>query len=52
MMDRMLAEQIAGYWREARNPALTPAARLERMLTAFQLMMTEVIADNDNVQRF
>ena len=52
MIDRNLAETIASYWREAKNPTLTPGARLERMLMAFQLLMAEVIADNDNVQRF
>jgi len=52
MIDRQTAETAMNYWRAAKRTELSPAARLEQMLIAFQLVMTEVITDNDTVQRF
>lgn len=52
MIDRQTAETAMNHWRAAKRPELSAAARLEQMLIAFQLVMTEVITDNDTVQRF
>jgi len=52
MIDKETAAQIANHWRQSDNPDLTPAARLEAKLTAFQMMMTSVINGVDGVQRF
>lgn len=52
MIDRNMAEQINEYWRKAKDTTRSTGARLEDMLSAFQLLMGEVITDHDAVQRF
>lgn len=51
-MDRNSVESVNNYWRNSRDISKTAGARLEDMLTAFQMMMQEVITDHDSVQRF
>lgn len=38
MIDRQTAETAMNYWRAAKRTELSPAARLEQMLIAFQLV--------------
>lgn len=52
MISKQLVSQLENYWNQAQNPEVPVAVRLEHMLTAFQVMMTSVINDNDAVQRF
>ena len=52
MINRRSAEAIDYIWQQAKQPELPPGQRLEYMLRAFQMLMQEVIADVDAVQRF
>lgn len=51
-MDRNSLEVTNSYWHRSRDISKTSGARLEDMLTAFQLTMAEIITDHDSVQRF
>jgi len=52
MFDKETTNQIASLWRESKSVTLTPAARLEAMIAAFQLAMRVITEDIESVQKF
>lgn len=52
MFDRETTNQIAALWRDSKSVTLTPAARLEAMIAAFQLAMRVITEDIESVQKF
>jgi hypothetical protein len=52
MFDKETTNQIAALWRESKSVSLTPAARLEAMIAAFQLAMRVIVDDIESVQKF
>jgi hypothetical protein len=52
MFDKETTNQISALWRDSKSVTLTPAARLEAMIAAFQLAMRVIIDDIESVQKF
>jgi len=52
MFDRETTNEIAALWRDSKSVTLTPAARLEAMIAAFQLAMRVITEDIEAVQKF
>lgn len=52
MFDKETTSQIAALWRESRSVSLTPAARLEAMIAAFQIAMRVITENVESVQKF